>query len=345
MSTICPAPRPLIVADALTACLTLFLLQTEASKKIMSYIAAVTGNDPLIEDVKNKMLASNPLLEALGNSRTQRNNNSSRFGKYMEIFFDYKGDPVGGRIQNFLLEKSRVIHQLPEERSFHIFYMMLEGCTAAQRQSLRLLSSAAEYGYLNKNGCYKVDRMNDHDEFRLCLDSMAELGISAGDIDLILRILSSVLWLGQLEFTSNGSDKDKSTIVDNRPIEVIAELLACDAKLLAQGMTQRTYAAANSAVLTPLNVDQAKYTRDALAKAIYFRLFDYIVFRINDAIHSSSGTAAVGSSKKTKSTRTIAVLDIYGFEIFQNNGFEQVNHTTQSTTTISLSLSLSRVRF
>lgn len=102
----------------------------------MQYVAAVTGAGAEIEAVKNKILASNPVLEAFGNAKTQRNNNSSRFGKYMEIFFDYKGDPVGGRIQNFLLEKSRVVAQLPDERSFHIFYLLLAGQSRSESHQL-----------------------------------------------------------------------------------------------------------------------------------------------------------------------------------------------------------------
>jgi myosin heavy subunit len=228
------------------------------------------------------------------------------------LLSDFKGDPVGGRISQFLLEKSRVVGQLNDERSFHIFYLMLDGVSAAQRHSLQLLSSASEYSYLNKNQCYKVDRMNDKEEWGLTLEGMQAIGMNDEEVDSILRILSAILWLGQLEFAADGADKSK--IVDSRPIEVVASLLGCDAKLLAQGMSARTYSANNSSVLTPLNAEQATYTREAFAKAIYFRLFDFIVSRINEAIKTSGApgatSASSSSSSKTKSVRTIGVLDV-----------------------------------
>jgi len=295
--------------------------KTEASKKIMQYIAAVTGSGAEIERVKNQLLRSNPVLEAFGNAKTQRNNNSSRFGKYMEIMFDYKGDPVGGRVQNFLLEKSRVISQLPDERSFHVFYGLLAGATAQQKQQLQLLSGPADYSYLNKNGCYTVERMDDREDWAECVAGMGAMGMTEAEIGHVRSILAAVLWLGNIDFVAEGADK--SRVADQKPVEVVAQLLGCDKALLAQGMVQRTYSANKQDVLTPLNADQAKYTRDALAKAIYFRLFDYIVARINTAIQTSDPSASSGGSKKAKALRTIGVLDIYGFEIFVSNSFEQ----------------------
>lgn len=284
--------------------------KTEASKKIMQYVAAVTGSGPDIERVKNQLLRSNPVLEAFGNAKTQRNNNSSRFGKYLSIHFDYKGDPVGGVVQNFLLEKSRVVGQLPDERSFHIFYQILAGVNAAERARLQLLPSAASYSYLNANGTYSVDRMDDKEEYRDCVEGMAAMGMSEAEIGQVRAVLAAVLWLGQVEFVAEGADKCR--VADPRPIEIVAQLLACDQRLLAQGMVSRTYSANNSSVLTPLNADQAKYTRDALAKATYFRLFDYIVSVINSAIKTNDAVAASASKSKSKTVRTIGVLDIYG---------------------------------
>lgn len=191
---------------------------------------------------------------------------------------------------------------------------MLDGVHAAQRQQLQLLASAKEYRFLNRNDCYKVDRMNDKEEWGLTKDGMQAMGMSDQEIDGVLRVLSAVLWLGQLEFVADGADR--SRLQDERPIGVVASLLGCDAKVLLQGMSARTFTANNSSVLTPLNVDQARYTRDALAKAIYFRLFDYIVHRINDAIQTNGGAqqgnSSASSHKVQKKDRSIGVLDIYG---------------------------------
>ena len=160
--------------------------------------------------------------------------------------------------------------------------------------------------------------MNDKDEWRECHAGMQALGMGDEELSQILSILSAILMLGQLDFEAEGADK--SRIVDQKPIEVVAELLQCDKELLAQGMVQRTYSANNQHVLTPLNVEKAQYTRDALAKAIYFRLFQYVVFRINEAIAMQGKGPAI---TKAKAARTVGILDIYGFEVFEQNSFEQ----------------------
>ena len=225
-----------------------------------------------------------------------------------------------------------MVSQLSDERSFHVFYQLLQGCTPAQRKELHLLDSPSEYNYLNKNNCYAVDRMDDADDWSETVEGMEAMGMSAGEIGNIRAILAAILMIGQIEFQADGADKSK--IAHHKPVEIVAALLGCDVKLLAQGMVLRTYSANQSSVLTPLNKDQATYTRDALAKALYFRLFDYIVFRINEALaakgvagsasfSSSSSSSSSSSGSKMKLIRTIGVLDIYGFEIFQSNSFEQ----------------------
>ncbi|XP_024077899.1 unconventional myosin-Ie-like, partial [Terrapene carolina triunguis] len=138
--------------------------KTVAAKYIMSYISKVSGGGPKVQHVKDIILKSNPLLEAFGNAKTVRNNNSSRFGKYFEIQFSRGGEPDGGKISNFLLEKSRVVSQNPGERSFHIYYQLLEGASPEQRENLGI-TSPDYYYYLNQSASYKVDDMNDRQEF------------------------------------------------------------------------------------------------------------------------------------------------------------------------------------
>jgi len=287
--------------------------KTEASKKIMQYIAAVTGGSSEIERVKEQILKSNPVLEAFGNAKTVRNNNSSRFGKYMEMFFDYKGDPVGGSVINYLLEKSRVVKPAENERSFHIFYQLIHGLSESERKKYHLMP-AKDYNYLAKSGCYTVERMNDKEEWELTIDGMRGVNMSDAEISDVIRITSAVLWLGQLEFSQ--STKDSASIVDQTPISRVADLIGCDQKQLATAMVSREYSAgAGEAIKTFLNKEQAEYTRDALAKAIYFRLFDWIVAKINTTLQSKQ--------INRKEISTIGVLDIYGFEIFDSNSFEQ----------------------
>jgi myosin-1 len=140
--------------------------KTEASKLIMQYIAAVSGKSEGVERVKSIILESNPLLEAFGNAKTIRNNNSSRFGKYFEIQFDSSGDPKGGKITNYLLEKSRVVTQSKNERNFHIFYQLIAGASNDTRAELGL-NDPNQFNYLSKSGCLTVDNVDDAEEFRI----------------------------------------------------------------------------------------------------------------------------------------------------------------------------------
>lgn len=151
--------------------------KTEASKKILQYIASASSGSPDVERVKSVIMQSNPLLEAFGNAKTVRNNNSSRFGKYMEISFSMQGDPEGGLITNYLLEKSRVVRQVQGERNFHIFYQLLAGASANVKSEFGL-RSPQEYAYLNQSNCFTVDGTNDAKEFRETMEAMQVMGLS-----------------------------------------------------------------------------------------------------------------------------------------------------------------------
>ncbi|XP_041099119.1 unconventional myosin-Ie-like [Polyodon spathula] len=178
--------------------------KTVAAKYIMTYVSKVSGGGPKVQHVKDIILQSNPLLEAFGNAKTVRNNNSSRFGKYFEIQFSRGGEPDGGKISNFLLEKSRVVSQNLGERSFHIFYQLLEGASPEHRENLGI-AAPDYYYYLNQSGTYRVEDMNDKKEFSETMNAMAVVGLSAEEQSTVLQIVAGILHLGNLSFQESGN--------------------------------------------------------------------------------------------------------------------------------------------
>uniref|UniRef100_A0A8C7SL74 Myosin 1D n=1 Tax=Oncorhynchus mykiss TaxID=8022 RepID=A0A8C7SL74_ONCMY len=272
--------------------------KTEASKYIMQYIAAITnpGQRAEVERVKNMLLKSNCVLEAFGNAKTNRNDNSSRFGKYMDINFDFKGDPIGGHINNYLLEKSRVIFQQEGERSFHSFYQMVKGGSESLLRSLHVSKDPTAYSYIKVGGQVKV-------------------GYHRSNFLVFLYLSPCDLSQGNLTF---GVDGDTTLIENSKVVAVIGVLLATKEENVGKALLYRTVATGRDVIDKQHTTQEASYGRDALAKAMYERMFCWIVGRINDVIEVKNYDAKV-HGKNT----VIGVLDIYGFEIFQNNSFEQ----------------------
>ncbi|KAM4630939.1 unconventional myosin-Ie isoform 1-T1 [Polymixia lowei] len=304
--------------------------KTVAAKYIMGYISRVSGGGPRVQHVKDIILQSNPLLEAFGNAKTVRNNNSSRFGKYFEIQFSSGGEPDGGKISNFLLEKSRVVMRNPGERSFHIFYQLIEGASADQKSSLGI-TSLDYYNYLNQSGSYKVDDINDKSDFQETMHAMGVIGISGEDRNMVLQIVAGVLHLGNINFKEVGN---YAGVESEEFLAFPAFLLGIDQKRLKEKLTSRKmdskWGSALESIDVTLNVEQACYTRDALSKALHSRVFDYLVESINKAV------------VKDHQELNIGVLDIYGFEIFQKNGFEQfcINFVNEKLQQIFIELTL-----
>ncbi|XP_018615388.2 unconventional myosin-Ie-like isoform X1 [Scleropages formosus] len=304
--------------------------KTVAAKYIMSYISRVSGGGPKVQHVKDIILQSNPLLEAFGNAKTIRNNNSSRFGKYFEIQFSLGGEPDGGKISNFLLEKSRVVSQSQGERNFHIFYQLIEGTTKEQRETLGI-TTPDYYLYLNQSGTYTVKDISDKKDFSDTVEAMNVVGLSVDEQDAVLQIVAGILHLGNITFREEGN---YAVVDDEDFLAFPAYLLGISQGGLKERLTSRTmdsrWGGKSESILVTLNSEQACFTRDALAKALHSRLFDYLVDAINRAI------------QKDCEEMTIGVLDIYGFEIFQKNGFEQfcINFVNEKLQQIFIELTL-----
>ncbi|GFR06154.1 unconventional myosin-Ie [Trichonephila clavata] len=304
--------------------------KTVAAKYIMSYISQVSGGGSRVQNIKEIILESNPLLEAFGNAKTVRNNNSSRFGKYIEIQFSKGGEPEGGKVSNFLLEKSRVVNQNANERNFHIFYQLCSGVTQDMQQNLGIMNPDY-YWYLNQSGTFKVDGTNDAHDFQETLKAMTIMGMSEEDQMNILQVVAGILHLGNVTFVESGN---YAVVEDDQFLAFPSYLFGVDTELVKSKLTSRVmdskWGGQSETIHMQLNIEQAAYTRDAWAKGLYARLFDHLVKVVNAAM-------------KTEITElTVGILDIYGFEIFQRNGFEQfcINYVNEKLQQIFIELTL-----
>jgi len=291
--------------------------KTECTKQALQYLAEIAGSST--SNVEQKILASNPILEAFGNAKTVRNNNSSRFGKYVEIYFDNRAQISGSTNTNYLLEKIRVVKQSNGERNYHAFYQLCRGATAQQRQQLHL-EDVSQYWYLSQSGCDTVEDMDDAEEHEAVLQAMHELGWSQQEIDQLYRTLSGILHLGNVKFRSVGDRQCEVTTPD--ALQRTCTLLEIDPTAFHKAVTQRVMRIQGQADIdVPLGKEEAEAARDALAKFIYEKMFDWIVQRINISIGKGSNAQQA----------TISILDIFGFEIFEHNQFEQlcINYTNE----------------
>uniref|UniRef100_A0AAQ5YBX8 Myosin motor domain-containing protein n=1 Tax=Amphiprion ocellaris TaxID=80972 RepID=A0AAQ5YBX8_AMPOC len=305
--------------------------KTEASKKILQYYAITCPASEQVQTVKDRLLQSNPVLEAFGNAKTLRNDNSSRFGKYMDIQFDFKGAPVGGHIINYLLEKSRVVHQNHGERNFHIFYQLIEGGEEDLLRRLGLERSPLQYQYLVKGNCPKVSSINDRSDWKVVRKALTVIGFNEDEVEELLNIIASVLHLGNVQY---GGEEGSACITSDTQIKYLARLLGVNGSVLTEALTHKKIIAKGEELMSPLNLEQASSARDALSKAVYGRTFTWLVNKINASL------AYTDDSHKHYSV--IGLLDIYGFEVFQHNSFEQfcINYCNEKLQQLFIELTL-----
>jgi myosin heavy chain 9/10/11/14 len=299
--------------------------KTENTKKVIQYLAAITEPNQQKSRIakqggpsfEQQILQANPILESFGNAQTVRNNNSSRFGKFIRLEFSRSGQIAGASIDWYLLEKSRVIHPNPKERNYHIFYQLLNGASKELREALLLENNVNNYAYL-KNSNKSIEGVDDKEEFKSLLSSFKIMGLVGQEQNDILRLISSILHLGNIEIGQESIDQGR--ILNVSQAERVCHLLGISADLFMKGLLRPRVKAGREWVNQSRSAAQVRQSLDALAKSLYERLFGYIVDRINKTL-----------DRTDDSTSFIGVLDIAGFEIFENNSFEQlsINYTNE----------------
>ncbi|KAM9842647.1 myosin VIb [Aulostomus maculatus] len=314
--------------------------KTENTKFVLRYLTTTYGSG---QDIDERIVEANPLLEAFGNAKTVRNNNSSRFGKFVEIHFNEKNAVVGGFVSHYLLEKSRICMQSNDERNYHIFYRLCAGASEDIKKKLHL-DSPDSFRYLNRGctryfaskdsdkqimqnrkspehvkiGALKDPLLDDQADFnRMCV-AMKKIGLDDTEKLDLFRVVAGVLHLGNIDFEETGSTSGGCVLKNQsgQTLEYCADLLGLDQDDLRVSLTTRVMlttagGAKGTVIKVPLKVEQANNARDALAKAVYSRLFDHVVKRVNQCFPFKSSSNFIG------------VLDIAGFEYFEHNSFEQ----------------------
>uniref|UniRef100_A0A8U7MWZ2 Myosin-9 n=1 Tax=Corvus moneduloides TaxID=1196302 RepID=A0A8U7MWZ2_CORMO len=302
--------------------------KTENTKKVIQYLAHVASSHKSKKDqvrprfsdgeLERQLLQANPILEAFGNAKTVKNDNSSRFGKFIRINFDVNGYIVGANIETYLLEKSRAIRQAKEERTFHIFYYLLSGAGEHLKNDL-LLEPYNKYRFLS-NGHVTIPGQQDKDMFQETMEAMKIMGIPDEEQIGLLKVISGVLQLGNIVFKKE-RNTDQASMPDNTAAQKVAHLLGINVTDFTRGILTPRIKVGRDYVQKAQTKEQADFAIEALAKATYERMFRWLVMRINKALDKT----------KRQGASFIGILDIAGFEIFELNSFEQlcINYTNE----------------
>ncbi|XP_072574058.1 unconventional myosin-Va isoform X3 [Paramormyrops kingsleyae] len=283
--------------------------KTVSAKYAMRYFATVSGSASEA-NVEEKVLASNPIMEAIGNAKTTRNDNSSRFGKYIEIGFDKRYHIIGANMRTYLLEKSRVVFQADEERNYHIFYQLCGSANLPDFKDLKL-ARADNFHYTNQGRNLIIDGVEDAKEMLTTRNAFSLLGINESYQMGLFKVLAAILHLGNVEVKDRDSDSS-SIPPNNKHLTVFCDLMGVTYQDMSHWLCHKKLKTATETYIKPVPKLQAINARDALAKHIYAKLFTWIVDHVNESLHST-----------VKQHSFIGVLDIYGFETFEINSFEQ----------------------
>uniref|UniRef100_A0A663NDE5 Myosin VB n=1 Tax=Athene cunicularia TaxID=194338 RepID=A0A663NDE5_ATHCN len=280
--------------------------KTVSAKYVMRFLATV-GGSPSETNIEAKVLASSPIMEAFGNAKTTRNDNSSRFGKYIQIGFDKRYRIIGANMRTYLLEKSRVVFQSEDERNYRIFYQLCASMNLPEFKDLGL-----NFFYTSQGGDTSISGVDDADDFEKTRHAFTLLGVKESHQMTIFRIIAAILHLGNLEIHVESS-KDTCTILnEDEHLNNFCSLLGVDYSQMQHWLCHLKLVTTFETYVKNMSWQQVVNTRDALAKHIYSQLFKWIVQHINKALHTS-----------VKQHSFIGVLDIYGFETFEVNSFEQ----------------------
>ncbi|TRY55590.1 hypothetical protein DNTS_021481 [Danionella cerebrum] len=295
--------------------------KTENTKKVIQYLACVASSFKTKKDqgeLEKQLLQANPILEAFGNAKTVKNDNSSRFGKFIRINFDVNGYIVGANIETYLLEKSRAIRQAKDERAFHIFYYLLSGAGDKLRSEL-CLEDYNKYRFLS-NGNVTIPGQQDKDLFAETIDAFRIMGIPEDEQTGLLKVVSAVLQLGNMSFKKE-RNTDQASMPDDTAAQKVSHLLGMNVTDFTRAILTPRIKVGRDFVQKAQTQEQAEFAVEALAKATYERLFRWLVMRINKALDKT----------KRQGASFIGILDIAGFEIFELNSFEQlcINYTNE----------------
>uniref|UniRef100_A0A3Q4HSR0 Myosin, heavy chain 11a, smooth muscle n=1 Tax=Neolamprologus brichardi TaxID=32507 RepID=A0A3Q4HSR0_NEOBR len=297
--------------------------KTENTKKVIQYLAVVASShkgkkDSSAGELEKQLLQANPILEAFGNAKTIKNDNSSRFGKFIRINFDVTGYIVGANIETYLLEKSRCIRQAKTERAFHIFYYMIAGAKDKLREEL-LLEPFSNYRFLSA-GHVQIPGQQDDEMYEETMEAMNIMGITEEDRIDILKVCSTVMQLGNIEFKKE-RNQEQATMPDNTAAQKVCHLQGINVTDFTRAILTPRIKVGREVVQKAQTKEQADFAIEALAKAVFERLFRWILGRVNKALDKT----------KRQGASFLGILDIAGFEIFEDNSFEQlcINYTNE----------------